>query len=75
MTYLQIADLSGMSIDDVLALEWEYSGTIKSNTNRKGERIYHVPGGAYYARTKVDPAKGGRWFRTEEAARAAGGGH
>ena len=72
LTYLQVADLCGVSIDDVLALEWEYLGTIKGNIDRKGERIYHVPGGAYYDRTKIDPAKGGRWFHTEEAARAAG---
>ncbi len=24
-----------------------------------GERIYHVPGGAYYDRTKISPIKGG----------------
>ncbi len=37
-----------------------------------GERIYHVPGGAYYDRTKISPAKGERWFCTEEEAQAAG---
>ncbi len=37
-----------------------------------GERIYHVPGGAYYNRTRINTAKGERWFCTEEEALAAG---
>ncbi len=45
---------------------------IKGNINRKGERIYHVPGGQWYDRTRIDPAKGERWFCTEAEARAAG---
>ncbi len=45
---------------------------IKGNIPRSGERIYHVPGGAYYDRTKISPAKGERWFCTEEEALAAG---
>jgi large subunit ribosomal protein L4 len=30
-------------------------------------RVFHVPGGAYFSRTKADV-----WFRTEDDARAAG---
>ena len=45
---------------------------IKGNIPRSGERIYHVPGGAYYDRTKISPAKGERWFCSEEEALAAG---
>ncbi len=45
---------------------------IKGNINRKGERIYHLPGGKWYDRTRIDPAKGERWFCTEAEARAAG---
>jgi endonuclease YncB( thermonuclease family) len=45
---------------------------IKGNINSKGERIYHVPGGRWYDRTKINPAKGERWFCTEEEALAAG---
>lgn len=41
--------------------------TIKGNINSKGEKIYHVPGGAYYDRTEPEA-----WFFTEEDARAAG---
>ena len=37
-----------------------------------GERIYHVPGDAYYSRTIIDPSKGERWFCSEAEAQAAG---
>ena len=40
--------------------------------SKKGTRIYHVPGGAWYAKTRIDTAKGERWFCTEAKARAAG---
>ena len=45
---------------------------IKGNISSKGERIYHVPGGSYYDRTKIDEAKGERWFCSEAEAIAAG---
>lgn len=46
---------------------------IKGNVStRSGERIYHVPGGQYYDRTRISPAKGERWFCTEQEAMAAG---
>ena len=45
---------------------------IKGNVSSKGERIYHVPGGQYYSRTKIKTAKGERWFCTEAEARTAG---
>ena len=45
---------------------------IKGNISSKGERIYHVPGGRWYDRTKIDPTKGERWFCTEEQARLEG---
>ena len=35
-------------------------------------RIYHVPVGASYAKTRIDTAKGERWFCTEAEARVAG---
>ena len=44
-------------------------GNISTST---GERIYHVPGGQYYDRTKIDEGKGERWFCSEEEAVAAG---
>ena len=45
---------------------------IKGNINRKGERIYHAPGDKWYDRTRIDPAKGERWFCSEAEAIAAG---
>lgn len=44
---------------------------IKGNISRNGH-IYHVPGGRYYDRTRIDTSKGERWFCTEAEARAAG---
>lgn len=45
---------------------------IKGNINDHGDRIYHVPGDTWYARTKVDVSKGERWFCSEREAQAAG---
>ena len=45
---------------------------IKGNISRDGERIYHLPGGQYYGRTRIDPSKGERWFCSEAEARSAG---
>lgn len=44
---------------------------IKGNVNRKGERIYHMPGGLDYAKVNM-VALGKRWFCTEAEAQAAG---
>ncbi|KGM94768.1 metallo-beta-lactamase [Clostridium novyi A str. 4552] len=43
------------------------NGKIKGNINSKGEKIYHVPGGAFYNKTNPEA-----WFNTEEEAQAAG---
>lgn len=45
---------------------------IKGNISRDGTRIYHVPGGKYYERTRISPSKGERWFCSEADARSAG---
>lgn len=46
---------------------------IKGNVSYEtGERIYHVPGGKYYSRTRINPSRGERWFCSEAKARAAG---
>ena len=45
---------------------------IKGNISSKGPRIYHVPGGRYYERTRIDTSKGERWFCSEAEARKAG---
>lgn len=44
---------------------------IKGNITRNG-RIYHMPWSGWYQRTRIDPARGERWFCSEEEARAAG---
>ena len=44
---------------------------IKGNISNSG-RIYHLPGQADYARTRVTESKGERWFCSEAEAQAAG---
>ena len=44
---------------------------IKGNIGASG-RIYHVPGGKHYDRTRIDESRGERWFCSEAEARAAG---
>jgi endonuclease YncB( thermonuclease family) len=45
--------------------------TIKGNINRRGERVYHLPGQIAYATINMhNPQK--RWFCSEDEARAAG---
>jgi len=41
--------------------------TIKGNINKKGEKIYHMPGQKYYDMTNPE-----EWFFTEEDAQRAG---
>ncbi|WP_192881377.1 thermonuclease family protein [Rhodosalinus sediminis] len=45
---------------------------IKGNVARDGERIYHLPGQQFYARTRISERHGERWFCSEAEARAAG---
>ena len=45
---------------------------IKGNINRRGDRIYHMPGSRSYAETRISPAHGERWFCSEEDAVRAG---
>ncbi len=45
---------------------------IKGNINRKGERIYHLPGSRDYGRTTVSQEAGDRMFCSETEALAAG---
>jgi len=46
---------------------------VKGNIQKKtGERIYHVPGQAYYSKARVDWLRGERWFCSEAAAQSAG---
>lgn len=45
---------------------------IKGNIGKGGKRLYHLPGDHSYSATKIDPAKGERWFCSEAEAEAAG---
>jgi hypothetical protein len=46
---------------------------IKGNISyRTGEHIYHSPQQLYYYLTQIDPARGERWFCSENEARQAG---
>ncbi|WP_226346893.1 thermonuclease family protein [Agilicoccus flavus] len=45
---------------------------IKGNISGDGEKIYHVPGGRSYAKTRIDEGKGERMFCSEDQALAAG---
>ena len=48
------------------------SCTVKGNITGMGERVYHVPGSHWYAKTAINITQGERWFCTEEEARSAG---
>jgi endonuclease YncB( thermonuclease family) len=57
----------------VARVETERDGCdIKGNISQSGDRIFHLPGGRSYERTKVNEKKGERWFCSEQEARAAG---
>src|SRR3989338_2427140 len=45
---------------------------IKGNISSSDEKIYHVPGCASYNATKIDEARGEKWFCSETEALAAG---
>lgn len=45
---------------------------IKGNISSSGEKIYHLPGQRHYDVTKINTAKGERWFCTEAEAVRAG---
>lgn len=45
---------------------------IKGNVSRDGRRLYHTPAMGSWSRTRIDPARGERFFCDEAAAREAG---
>ncbi|WP_394356667.1 thermonuclease family protein [Sedimentitalea todarodis] len=45
---------------------------IKGNISSKGTRIYHMPGQEHYDKTRINTAKGERWFCAEAEAKQAG---
>lgn len=45
---------------------------IKGNIGHRNQRIYHMPGQAFYEQTGIRPERGERWFCSEAQARASG---
>lgn len=45
---------------------------IKGNIGSKNELIYHLPGGQYYDKTRIEVENGERWFCSAAEAEAAG---
>lgn len=45
---------------------------IKGNISSSGEKIYHIPSGEYYDKTKIDRSLGERCFLSEKKAISAG---
>lgn len=45
---------------------------IKGNISASGEKIYHLPGCNFYTKTKIDEARGEKWFCSESEAQVAG---
>jgi micrococcal nuclease len=65
----QDADLRGQAL---LNEPTNNNCVIKGNISSNGEKIYHLPGCPYYDKTKIDEARGERWFCSEAGAVAAG---
>jgi competence protein ComEC len=55
------------STDEKQYVDVDGNGLIKGNISSTGEKIYHMPGGAYYNRTIAEV-----YFKTETEAQAAG---
>ena len=60
----------GERLEDV-TVQKDSNCLIKGNISSSG-KIYHTPSSPWYARTKINTAKGERWFCSEEEAEAAG---
>jgi len=46
--------------------------SLKGNISKTGTRIYHSPGQVDYEKTRINPAKGERWFCSKDEAQRAG---
>lgn len=69
----QDADLRGSITTDTEVRSNIGAGCrIKGNVGAGGERIYHLPNCPYYEKTRIDEARGERWFCSESEASEAG---
>lgn len=66
---LPVVSQSATAVADVPPSE---NCLIKGNISSDGSKIYHLPGCPYYDKTKIDEARGERWFCSEADAAAAG---
>lgn len=64
---IQTAQAAEIPIEEKVYADEKEEGLIKGNINSKGEKIYHMPEGAYYKNVKAE-----RMFKTEEEAKDAG---
>ena len=62
----------GSRLDDPSIDSTDGSCQIKGNISSKGEKIFHIPGGRWYEKTKINTAKGEQMFCTEQEAISAG---
>jgi len=60
------------SVTETLSAARDRDCAIKGNISSRGERIYHVPGSRSYAATRIDEARGERWFCSASEAETAG---
>jgi hypothetical protein len=68
-----VVTLSAFSSGECSGQQAAYGGGCpgKGNVSANG-RIYHTPGSRDYEKVVIDPAKGERYFCSEEEARASG---
>ncbi|MCC3862615.1 thermonuclease family protein [Pseudemcibacter aquimaris] len=62
----------GKRLTQVVSSDRNGECKIKGNISSKGKKIYHVPGGRWYEKTRIDESKGERFFCSEQEAKAAG---
>ncbi len=61
-----------VSATETLAAPAPGTCAIKGNVSSRGVRIYHLPGSRNYEATRIDTARGERWFCSVAEAEAAG---
>jgi len=73
-TFVRPSEWRSGAASSEVAASYQQAGDcrIKGNINAEGERIYHAPGMRSYGPTRIDEARGERWFCSEQEARAAG---
>jgi hypothetical protein len=62
--------IANLEFDDV-AVPVQTACAIKGNISRKGDKIYHLPGGRDYDRTIITTSSGERMFCSEDETKAA----